>query len=184
MSSSLVTKWTPARVATAVRWCGAGIAALGLLWAAHVAWFILRAQVAEGTVAQWDVVTSKGKDSNGFSTTHAVWYAEVQFKDARGRPHYARSPRGHTRPLWPVGQPVLLHYDPADPEDILISHSSSIWFPPGAILGLGLFLFLLSTLVLTLLRRTAQRNAGEVAEIVAKYISKKPRDSHPRQPTN
>ncbi len=167
-------KWTSERVATVVRLCGALIAAFGLLWALYIAWFILRAEVAEGVLLRWDAVRSNSRESNGFTKTHTAWHAEMQFTDASGVPREARSPRGHNAPLWLVGQPLLLYYDPSNPEDILISHNRSIWFPPAAILGLGLLLFIPSSLAIRLLRRAARRNAAEVANIVAKHIAKKP----------
>lgn len=183
MSQPAGKKWTAERVAHIARWCAAVVAVAGLLWSVSTAWFILRADFAEGVVLQWDAVRSRGRDSNGMSTSHTTWYAEVQFTDAAGIRHRTRSPRGHNTRLWAVGQTVPIHYNPANPEDILISHNPSIWFPPACILGLGTFLFLLSSLALGILRRAARRNAQEVAEIVEKYISKKkPSEPEPASP--
>ncbi|MGV3658941.1 MAG: DUF3592 domain-containing protein [Prosthecobacter sp.] len=167
-------KWTPQRVVQIIRWCAVAVALIGLLWSVNTALFILRSKTAEATVVDWDMTTSKGRNSsNGMSETHHFWYAIVELRDEFGAVHRGRSPRGLNERRWERGAKVPVCYDPKNPSTIFIRDLFDIWFPPGIITAFGVAFLLGTSLILEFLRRRAQRNADDVAAIVAKYITKK-----------
>lgn len=173
------TKWTPQRIVQIFRWCAVVVTLAGVLWLANTALFLLRAQTTDATLVDWDVVVSKGRNSSSrTSETHSFWHAIVELQDESGSVHRARSPRGFGKKrlaggTWEMGSKVPVYYDPKDPTSIFIRHSQDIWFPPSIITILGVLGLLVTSAILLLLRARAQKNADEVAAIVAKHIAKK-----------
>lgn len=166
-------KWTPQRLVQAFRWCAVVVTLAGILWSANTALFLLRAKTTDATVVDWDVVTSKSRDSSGMSVSHSFWHAIVQLRDDSGTLHRARSPRGLNERRWEPGTQVPVCYEAQNPTSIFIRDMFDIWFPPAIITTTGVLALLTTSAVLMLLEVQARKKADEVAAIVAKHISKK-----------
>lgn len=166
-------KWTLERITRGFQWSSVVITLLGLLWMGNTAWFIAEAEQTLATVVGWEVVKSRGREFNGFSSTRSVWHAVVEFEDGFGRSQRATSPRGLNRRTWEEGERVPVYYGVEEPSEIFIQDTWEIWFPPMVITALGVFGLLLTTVILYVRQGIAERRAEEVEEIVAKHIAKK-----------
>ncbi len=175
MTAATPQKWNSQRIARAFVWGGALITAVGLLWASSTLWFVSRAEKAQATLVDWEVTTSNSRGSNGFSTRSSSYSAIVEFQDASGIRHRAKSPRPLNHRKWELGTQMPVFYDTKTPDEMLLDDADLLWFGPGVITGFGVFALLLSGLALRLLKRFETEHATAVQDIMDRFITKKPR---------
>lgn len=129
----------------------AGIAAIatGSLTARKTKRFLARAQAARGTVVH--LVLRSSSDAQDGTLSYA-YHPVIRFTAQTGEAVEFEGGTGSNPPMYTLGQPIEVLYDPANPERAKIRAFSDLWLATTLCLGIG-NIFTVTGLALVIFQR-------------------------------
>jgi hypothetical protein len=88
----------------------------------------LRGRHAIGALVRWKHTFHQNFHRSGLEVRKTAFYAIVRFQTVAGSQHQVEGGLGHaTKPDWPIGHPLPVRYDPANPADATVEGFLRPW---------------------------------------------------------
>jgi hypothetical protein len=120
--------------------------------------FLARAQTANGVVVDISVSSSTRSTGPYTSTSSNSYSPVVEFAGPGGRPITFVADFGTTSSAYRRGEKVIVHYDPAQPENARLDGFLALWIGPTLTGGIGVAFFSIGSIALFLGRDRRRRN--------------------------